>query len=1451
MPRPQGAACDIGAYEVGAACALRPSEMVAWWPLDGLNSEGKYDDLAGGDNNGRPIGNPSQIPNQYVGNSLQAGTGKYVEVSDVPNLNFGQTSFTIDAWVKYTPATQTEPIVFKLANQGGYSLYLSTSTSNGPVDRLHLQIGSQIYQGPQFSVPVGTWVFVAARINKTYFDTGTIDLYVGVPGSPLKIASLPAGDFNASSHGTPLQIGHWSFNPHASLGIDEVEIFSRALSEQAEIQSIFEAGSVGKCKPTCLNPPPSGMVAWWPLDEAQGSQVVHDLAGAHDGTPMDFGGAVTTIGATGGPKPVTGLYVDNSLLFEGSHVEVPDSEDLNFGVDGKEPFTIDAWVNYYPLHQSRPIVSKRGSFNGPGYFLSIEPAGLGVFKLTLQIAGVKYIGPEVPASTWVFVAATRDANGVKLYVGHNNTLTYIQHPASPVNARSEGTPLWIGQQQGPGNVHPTAQIDEVEIFNRALDEPEIATIFKADWAGKCKQQCVPPPSGMVSWWPGDGNANDIQDGNNGTLTNGATFVPGRVGQAFSFDGVDDYVELGQPANLMPSNTDFTVVGWILVPDYPNNSPESRCGSNYPIIGSDWGWSIRVSNEGRVAFGKYTALKTGVSVESTSVISTNTFHHFAAVHTVSELRIYVDGALAGTQASPTGTIFYYGGPDTLQIGQVHCGIGKWNGKGLIDELAFFNRALTACEIKAIVDNGSTTGGMGTVIIRKNTVGGDNTFGYTTGAGLNDFTIPTSGGTGSQTFNNIAAGPTTVTESSSPPGWVFTSLACSDPDNGTTISGQTANIDLDAGETVTCTYTNTKCPLITLNPASGPLPASGINAPYIRAFTASGGCASSFIYSVTAGTLPPGLALASNGGLSGAATQLGDFTFTVTATDSCGCSRSETYTLNAQKSAPNDVKAKRLVISAFRENGPNGAGDEFIEIFNPSAAAVTIGTLPGVSIDGIGVFSNAGNNAGVANNAVFLRCQIPGTAVIKGRGWYLCGGADYSLSNLGLNGGTTHSVPDTTIGTGNAVVGDIPDDAGLVLLNVGTNTVTLSSAGFFSGGSPAVVFDSVGFRPYGLGAPATGAQPSLAFKYCEGTCLHPVGDASIFTLTPGVPGCPMAVGPDSDPSAFPVLGGGTVGGISVCYGESGQYQIGRRRSAQQFQTSVGNLHRDTDDNADDFILDAPNPGTGNVGLSITGVSGVSSVLGVAGPHSSSAPPIIGAVIHAQDGFDTCAGAVIPCIPGALTPRNAERRYHMGIAILNGQNAPLGTFILRRRFTNALGSTTGVRYRIDDISTLCGGQIGVNGIGSAVATQEARNLRGPDFLGQMATSPVPTCQGEGSDTGVFTAILKAVSHGQETVVDSANIARTVFGSVLEDNSAGAAGLPAVGRHQPFGGGSNSSFVATTATEPTGDGVNGGTGSFAIITGPQGSTFRIAFKFGVVRSGRFKLLIGPEVNSSQPPAP
>src|SRR5438477_8760574 len=52
--------------------------------------------------------------------------------------------------------------------------------------------------------------------------------------------------------------------------------------------------------------------------------------------------------------------------------------------------------------------------------------------------------------------------------------------------------------------------------------------------------CTPPPVGMVSWFPGDGNAQDILSNTLDLSVNGGvTFPAGKVAQAFDFDGTGD------------------------------------------------------------------------------------------------------------------------------------------------------------------------------------------------------------------------------------------------------------------------------------------------------------------------------------------------------------------------------------------------------------------------------------------------------------------------------------------------------------------------------------------------------------------------------------------------------------------------------------------------------------------------------------------------------------------------------------------------------------------------------------------------------------------------------------------------------------------------------------------------------------------------------------------------
>ena len=503
-------------------------------------------------------------------------------------------------------------------------------------------------------------------------------------------------------------------------------------------------------------------------------------------------------------------------------------------------------------------------------------------------------------------------------------------------------------------------------------------------------------------------------------------------------------------------------------------------------------------------------------------------------------------------------------------------------------------------------------------------------------------------------------------------------------------------------------------------------------------------------------------------------------------------------------PAQTNNNPLVISRFRMNGPRRATDEFIEIFNPTDETYIVAT--GNCTGGLAIFSSAGN--GTASNAAQMVCQIPNGTQIAARGYFLCTGATYTLNNLGLNGGAAGatSTGDAPIGCGGTCKADIPDDAGLALLDVGNNIVGLCTKGGFGcptgfnyssieASGAAKVYDAVGFSPYGQGAPAP-EYPSLAANFCEGQCLKPVGDASIDSSCP-------------ESSIFPVIEEPP----GFCYGQAGQYEFLRRQTT--FSPTVGTLHQDTNNNVNDILLVAPNPGT-NMGLSITGVLGVTAMLGAAGPQNSHAPADFPRSRFTQAPFDG---------PNQLAARNAERNYNLDPTVANPANDPQGTFALRLRFTNNSGRVvTGLRFRVDNISTVCGPESA-----STVGTADAKNL-----------SSTPDC-----GAGGFTAILKLLNSVQEVVVDSTDTAYAVHGTVIEDLSATATPTPPdtpPNFLSPFGGGVDNSVVANPSSSDSsvGNGVIGGTGVFSTLVGDT-EVLRIKVKFGVVRSGRFILLITP----------
>lgn len=119
------------------------------------------------------------------------------------------------------------------------------------------------------------------------------------------------------------------------------------------------------------------------------------------------------------------------------------------------------------------------------------------------------------------------------------------------------------------------------------------------------------------------------------------------------------------------------------------------------------------------------------------------------------------------------------------------------------------------------------------------------------------------------------------------------------------------------------------------------------------------------------------------------------------------------------------AGQIIITEFRVRGPNGANDEFIELYNASGADHT-------------VTAASGTGYGVAASDGTTRCSIPNGTVIPNRGHYLCvNSVGYSLASYPAGNGTT-ATGDATYTT------DIPDNAGIALFNNNTGGASYSLA-----------------------------------------------------------------------------------------------------------------------------------------------------------------------------------------------------------------------------------------------------------------------------------------------------------------------------------------------------------------------------------------------------------------------
>jgi uncharacterized repeat protein (TIGR02543 family) len=329
-----------------------------------------------------------------------------------------------------------------------------------------------------------------------------------------------------------------------------------------------------------------------------------------------------------------------------------------------------------------------------------------------------------------------------------------------------------------------------------------------------------------------------------------------AGNSLKFDGVDDFVQVAHDSALLPPN--MTGEAWIYLDGYGDaSSIFAKYDNSTNLIQDLGGYLLRVLNDGRlsVVIDEYFNVYTDVS--STMSIPLRSWHHVAFTYVSgTSLRIYLDGTEVG--AETTNVVTMSSTENALEIGRISnvdavlYPYYYFNGK--IDEVRIWNSVRTQSELQSTMHDTLTGTEPGLVAYYK--------------------------------FNE-GAGQTLVDSKNSFHGRLGATAGTDDTDPLWQISG--APIPIFITPTL--------------------LPSGSTNIYYSQTMTADGGI-SPYTLSLSSGTLPDGLTFnPATGIISGFPTLAETKEFTITATDSAGCSGSQSYTLVIEQSIYGSIKGMK--------------------------------------------------------------------------------------------------------------------------------------------------------------------------------------------------------------------------------------------------------------------------------------------------------------------------------------------------------------------------------------------------------------------------------------------------------------------------------------------------------------------------------------------------------------
>ena len=648
-------------------------------------------------------------------------SGDYITVADNLELDFNNKDFTISGWLYRSSSSVADDTIIAKRNgtansDQGYILYIRDSD-----DKLVFEVCDATSSCDEYSliststITADTWTHFAVVWDD---DSAT--------NSEIYINGLDDDPDNNNDVGTIGNIGDLSnalsliVGAESDLGtifygrLDEIKMYNYARTP-AEILADFNLPSTEEGTNIGVSgadlPSPAG---FWKMDEGYGDTAYN--ATSNTGINGNLGGG--TACPTSGACPTQSLSgkFDKALSFDGSddYVEVTAASSIN--LQSKSGYSVCAWINPTSTGEG-----SAGEFWSKGNsYLRVSGSTVIGASFDLATSDATYTTTKtVTLGNWNHVCATWTDDGddeITVYInGENAGSSAASGDGAP--ADDSGSNMFIGGDTS-NNFH--GLIDNVRIYAQELTSAEVksdmnyasAVNFGTGTRARDQVEGADYTSDLGAYWNADENTGTLsydKSGNGNTTDTFSTlWATGKFGSAFAFDGANDVVQITETSSTDKGATtdSYTVMAWI-------KTAANYAGNAYVVAKNDgsgaYPYALYLNSSEQACFQISDGTNSPSVCATTPTLADGSWHNVTGKRSVAADRIYIyiDGYLAAAAATDTTTATAVNN-DKITIGNGGTSYTAFDFNGAIDDVKFFNAALTQAQIAQEVNRGTPIG-----------------------------------------------------------------------------------------------------------------------------------------------------------------------------------------------------------------------------------------------------------------------------------------------------------------------------------------------------------------------------------------------------------------------------------------------------------------------------------------------------------------------------------------------------------------------------------------------------------------------------------------------------------------------------------------------------------------------------------------------------------------------